>query len=57
MDKLIKCLEALNQRDFVDIFKQIFSEDTNVFTDIIQASIIAQQEIAKELEIDVSDLI
>jgi hypothetical protein len=52
MDKLIKCLEHLSARDFADLFKKIFYEDTNVFTTLIEGSIIAQQEITIEIDHD-----
>jgi hypothetical protein len=50
MNKFIKCLEGLSERDFTDFFKEVFNHDSNLFTDIIQGSIIAQQEIAIEIE-------
>lgn len=50
MYKLIKCLESLGERDFADFFKEVFNYDTNIFTTMIEGSIIAQQEIAIEVE-------
>lgn len=52
MSKLIKLFEGLSARDFADIFKEIFNADSNIFTEMIQGSIVAQQEITMELEFD-----
>jgi len=43
-------LRYYSPRDFADLFKAIFDEDTQVFTDVMQGVEIAQQEIAIEIE-------
>ena len=52
MNIFFEALAISDKRIIIDFFKEVFAYDTNTFTKIIDASIIAQQEIAIEIDGD-----